>query len=130
MKQCKCKIDKKIQGLLAQVASLRERKAKNSSTAKVKSGEIPAPAIAALIKSQNFSFAVVFVRSKEPTKPKNKRLGLSFTSDRRFATLKEANQHGYRFKSKHRHAGYHTIKVAKRANSWVNWATGKTNPVA
>lgn len=96
---------------------------------KVATGEVPAPAIAKLIKSQAFSFSVTFVRRKALKKAKNGKKGLSFTSDRRFATKKEADQHGKRFSKKHRHESYHAIKVSKKANSWINWETGKTNPV-
>lgn len=95
----------------------------------VESGDVPSAAIAKLIKNQTFSFSVVFVRRKALTKPANGKKGLSFTSDRRFATAKEANQHGRRFAKKHGHESYHAIKVSKKANSWINWATGKTNPV-
>ncbi len=95
----------------------------------VDTGDVPSAAIAKLIKSQSFSFSVIFVRRKALTKPKNGKKGLSFTSDRRFATAKEANQHGRRFAKKHGHESYHAVKVSKKANSWINWKTGKTNPV-
>jgi hypothetical protein len=119
--------------LQAKAASLRAQLAKLDKEIKsnrlVLSGDVPAPAIAKLIKSQPFSFAVVFVRRKALNKPKNKKKGVSFTSDRRFATMKEAAQHGRRFKVKHKHESFHAIKVSKKANSWINWSTGKTNPV-
>lgn len=95
----------------------------------VESGDKPAPAIAALIKSQKFSFSVVFVRRKELTKTKRTPKGLSFTSVRRFSTQKEATQHGRRFAKKHNHKSFHVIEVSKKANAWINWKTGKTNPV-
>lgn len=95
----------------------------------VETGDIPAPAIAKLIKSQRYSYSVVFVRRKELNKPKNGKKGVSFTSDRRFATKKEAQQHGRRFSKKHKHRSFHVIEVSKKANSWINWKTGKTNPV-
>lgn len=119
--------------LKAQEAKLRKQLAgvqkEIANVALVATGDVPAPAIAKLIKSQSFSYSVVFVRRKALNKPKNKKKGLSFTSDRRFATLKEAAQHGRRFAKKHKHESFHAIKVGKKANSWINWATGKTNPV-
>jgi hypothetical protein len=112
--------------ILAELAKVQQN---IKQVALVATGDVPAPAIAKLIKSQSFSYSVVFVRRKALNKPKNKKKGLSFASDRRFATLKEAQQHGRRFVKKHKHESFHAIKVSKKANSWINWATGKTNPV-
>ena len=100
-----------------------------NEVALVDAGDKPAPAIAALIKKQNFSFSVTFVRRKALTKTKRTPKGLSFTSVRRFATEKEAVQHGKRFAKKHNHKSFHVIEVSKKANAWINWKTGKTNPV-
>jgi len=85
----------------------------------VESGDRPSPEIAAAIRSQKFSYTVEFVRRNGTTKG----------SQRRFSSSKEAGQHGRRFAKKHRHSDYHVVKVAKRANAWINWTTGKTNPV-
>lgn len=93
----------------------------------VEAGDRPAPDIAARIKSQRFSFTVEFTRKKELRKVKKK--GLIFTSDRRFSSAKEANHHGSRFAKKHGHREFHVVKVGQRANAWINWKTGKTNPV-
>ncbi len=115
------------------IASLKKQLANAEKELKacsqVEKGDVPAPAIAAAIKSQNFSFVVVFKRRKALNKPKNKKKGITFTSDRRFSSQTEANQHGRRFTAKHKHAAYQVALVQKRANAWINWKTGKTNPV-
>lgn len=93
----------------------------------IRSGDKPADEIAKLIKSQKFSYGIKFTRKNEllnVAKP-----GLSFTSDRRFATRKEATQHGKRFAKKHGHKSFQIVRLNKRANAWINWETGKTNPV-
>ncbi len=98
--------------------------------AQVEQGDVPAPAIASAIKSQRFSFGVLFKRRKALNKPKNRKKGITFTSDRRFSSAKEANQHGRRFTVKHRHSGYQVVFFqSKKANAWINWKTGRTNPV-
>lgn len=95
--------------------------------AEVKSGDRPAPEIERLIKSQSFSYGVRFTRSK--ALKRSPRPGIAFTSVRRFATRKEAEQHAKRFARKHGHKKAEIMRVNKRANAWVNWLTGKTNPV-
>ena len=93
----------------------------------VKSGDRPSPEQAKLIKSQPYSFTVHFERSKVLRKVRSP--GSVCKSLRRFGTRKEAEQHGKRFTKLHRHKGYKVLKVSQRANAWINWRTGKTNPV-
>jgi len=89
----------------------------------VATGEIPSPEQAQRMKAQVHSYGVTFVRSK----PRKGVLVLH--SERRFSSLKEAHHHGKRFTKKHNHAEYSVCIVQKKANAWVNWKTGKTNPV-
>lgn len=93
----------------------------------VESGDSPSPAQAALIKSQPYSYGVHFERKKVLRKVKSP--GAICVSVRRFTSRKEADQHGRRFAKKHGHKGYDVVRTNKRANAWVNWKTGKTNPV-
>ncbi len=92
----------------------------------VESGDRPSPAQQKLMKSQKFSYQATFVRRKALRKVKQK--GEIRTSSRRFSSLKEATQHAKRFSKIHRHRSYKVARVNKRANAWVNWRTGKTNP--
>jgi hypothetical protein len=85
----------------------------------VATGEVPAPEIALAIRRQSFSYGIVFLRRKGDEK----------TSQRRFSSAREANQHGTRFTRIHRHRGFYIVRVSQRANAWINWTTGKTNPV-
>lgn len=105
-------------------AELRGLDRKIKEHDEVDSGDRPAPAIAALIKSQGFSFGVAFIRRKA-----NRRGEAVKVSTRRFSSVKEANQHGKRFTRKHGHKDFLVTYVQARANAWVNWKTGKTNPV-
>lgn len=91
------------------------------------SGDKPDREQAARIKSQRHSFGVVFNRRKALKKVKQK--GLVRTSARRFTSRKEATHHAKRFVKIHKHKGFKVVWVAKRANAWINWITGKTNPV-
>lgn len=114
----------KIKALKAKITVHEKELAQHQ---KVHDGYAPAPAIARLIAKQAFSFGVTFLRRKalrKVTQP-----GLKRKSTRRFATRKEAEQHGRRFQRKHGHKSFVIAKVAKRANAWINWRTGKTNPV-
>lgn len=95
--------------------------------AEVESGDRPSPEQARLIKSQLFSYGVHFERRKVLRKVKSP--GAICVSVRRFTSRKEADQHGKRFSKKHGHRGYDVVRTSKRANAWVNWKTGKTNPV-
>lgn len=92
----------------------------------VEAGDKPSPAQAALIKSQAYSYGVTFIRRKALKKVRQK--GELRTSDRRFSSRKEAEHHAKRFQKIHKHKDYSVCVVDKRANAWVNWKTGKTNP--
>lgn len=130
-----CKTSKAIiakqKAINAQIAKLQgeaqKLKAKHVLVKKVESGEHPSPAQAALIKSQPFSYGVHFLRAKVLKKVKSP--GAVMVSTRLFTTKKEAHQHGKRFSKIHGHKDYSVVLVNKRANAWVNWKTGKTNPV-
>ncbi len=117
----------------SKIASLQKQLAvaqkELNACAQVDKGDVPSPAIATAIKSQNYSFGVLFTRRKALSKPKNKKKGLTFVSDRRFSSPKEAKQHGKRFAAKHKHKSYAVVLIQKKANAWINWKTGKTNPV-
>lgn len=106
------------------LAGLREELA---AVGEVKSGDRPNCEQAKLMKSQRFSFTVHFERNKVLRKVRSP--GAVCKSLRRFTSRKEAIQHGKRFSRIHRHKGYEVVRVAKRANAWINWRTGKTNPV-
>jgi hypothetical protein len=92
----------------------------------VETGDRPSPAQAKLIATQKFSYGVHFERRKELVKVKSP--GYICVSSRRFTSSKEATQHGKRFMRIHRHKGFDVVRVNKRANAWINWKTGKTNP--
>lgn len=92
----------------------------------VNRGDRPSPNQAKLIQSQNFSFGVYFERRKALRKVRCK--GLINKSTRRFSSAKEANQHGKRFAKIHKHVGFTVVKLGQKANAWINWKTGKTNP--
>jgi hypothetical protein len=79
------------------------------------------------IATQRFSFEVHFERRKALKKGRSP--GEIGVSQRRFSSPKEANQHGTRFTKIQKHKGFYVVQVQKRANAWINWATGKTNPV-
>ncbi len=81
-------------------------------------GTKPSAEIQRRIDSQRFSYTVEFVRKN----------GQTFTSKRRFSSSKEAGQHGTRFAKKHKHQEATVVRVNQRANAWINWETGKTNP--
>jgi hypothetical protein len=117
-------INAQIKKLQAESARLNQ---KHAAVKKVESGEHPSPAQAALIKSQPFSYGVHFLRAKVLKKVKSP--GAVMVSTRLFTTKKEAHQHGKRFSKIHGHKDYSVVLVNKRANAWVNWKTGKTNPV-
>ncbi len=120
-----------IKALKAQKKSLLARVAivdhQIDNAVAVHAGDKPVPAIARKINNQKFSFGVKFTRKKVLRKVKNP--GLTFTSQRRFATKAEASTHGRRFQKKHGHKSFEVVRVNKRANAWVNPRTGKTNPV-
>ncbi len=91
------------------------------------SGDKPDFDQAKKIKSQRFSYGVYFTRRQALRQVRCK--GLVNKSLRRFVSPKEANQHGKRFTKIHNHKGYKVVKLQMRANAWINWITGKTNPV-
>ncbi len=103
------KLEAEIKTINAAIAKIDE----------VESGNVPAPEIAALIAKQKFSYGVEFVRKN----------GKVVVSQRRFSSSKEAKQHGTRFTAKHAHKDFAVVRINKRANAWINWKTGKTNPV-
>lgn len=90
-------------------------------------GDKPDDAQAARIKSQRYSYGVHFVRRKALRRVRSP--SAVCKSLRRFTTPKEAAQHGKRFTRINRHKGFKVVKVSMRANAWINWVTGKTNPV-
>jgi hypothetical protein len=92
----------------------------------MKSGDVPMPDQAKAMKKP-VSYGVHFTRNRVLRQVRSP--GLVCKSVRRFSSMKEAVQHGKRFMKKHNHASYKIVKVAKRPNAWINWRTGKTNPV-
>lgn len=114
-------LDRQLQAIEKQLAALERQE---DALASVESGESPSPEQAKRIAAQAHSYGVTFVRRKA-----NKRGELVKHSARRFSSRKEAEQHGKRFATKHRHAEFSICIVQKKANAWVNWKTGKTNPV-
>jgi hypothetical protein len=92
----------------------------------VKSGDKPSPDQAKRMKVAR-SFGVHFQRRKALRKVKSP--GEVCKSVRRFGTREEANQHGKRFTRIHKHKGFKVIVLSQRPNAWINWRTGKTNPV-
>lgn len=90
-------------------------------------GHKPNDEQARLIKSQAFSYGVHFQRRKVLRKVSSP--GEICVSRRRFSSRKEADQHGKRFTKIHKHVGYDVVRVNRKANAWINWLTGKTNPV-
>ncbi len=89
-------------------------------------GDVPSDEQQKKIKSQKFSFGVIFERRKVLKKVRSP--GALCKSVRRFTSKKEAVHHGKRFSKIHKHKGFALVRVNKRANAWVNWLTGKTNP--
>lgn len=89
-------------------------------------GDIPSPEQQARIDEQQFSFGVHFERRKAIKKGKSP--GVICVSTRYFSSRKEAEHHGKRFTKIHNHVGFDVVRVNKKANAWVNWKTGKTNP--
>lgn len=94
----------------------------------------PSAAQARALKTQRTSFGVRYERRRYLRKIRGANglissPGSSRTSDRRFATAKEATHHGKRFKRIERHVSFTVVKDFRRPNAWVNWKTGKTNPV-
>lgn len=80
------------------------------------------------------SFGVKFTRRKAITYIKGKygwenSPGRYRVSDRRFATQKEAVHHGKRFTKIENHKSFSVFKSNDEANAYVNWRTGKTNPM-
>lgn len=88
----------------------------------IESGDRPSPEQAKRIATQDHSYGVTFVR-RQARKGK-----LVLTSKRRFSSKKEAEQHGRRFQKKHRHQEFSVCIQHAKANAWINWKTGKTNP--
>lgn len=93
----------------------------------VESGDKPDAGQAARIKSQKFSYTVHFERRKNLLKVRSP--GAVCVSERRFTSAKEATHHAKRFAKLHKHKSFTVVMVNKRANAWINWTTGKTNPV-
>ncbi len=114
----------KYKTLAKQLALIRDQL---DDASEIESGDKPSFEQARLIKSQPYSFGVHFERKKVLRKVKSP--GAVCRSVRRFTSKKEAIHHGKRFTKIHKHKGFTVIKVNKRANAWVNWLTGKTNPV-
>lgn len=92
----------------------------------VKAGDKPSPEQVKLFK-QGFSFTVEFVRRKALRKVRSP--GGVCKSTRRFSSRKEALHHAGRFSRLHRHKSFEIKRVGKNPNAWVNWTSGKTNPV-
>lgn len=93
---------------------------------RIEQGDIPNEAQALLMNTQKFSFGVMFERRKELKKVDQP--GILFESSRTFTSREEAEHHAKRFVKKHGHVGYDVFRTPKKANAWVNWNTGKTNP--
>jgi hypothetical protein len=80
------------------------------------------------------SFGVKFNRRKYINKIKGPKgwvacPGLVRESQRRFATIKEANHHGQRFVEIENHKSYSVFTSKDKVNAYVNWRSGKTNPL-
>lgn len=83
------------------------------------------------------SFGVLFIRKAAIKKSLGKNgytaarnAGrVDVVSARRFGSQKEALHHGKRFKRIEGHVAFYVIQVNAKPNAWVNWNTGKTNPV-
>ncbi len=75
-------------------------------------------------------FAVCFVRAKDLDGNGNVKANALNPSKRRFKTELDANVHGNRFKTIENHKGFYVIKTSTPGvDSWINPATGKTNPL-
>lgn len=120
----KASLKAKIKALTKQI-SVHEKALETIEA--IESGDLPSADQAKRIKSQPYSFGVHFERSKVLRKVRSP--GGINRSLRRFGTQKEAVQHGKRFTKIHHHKGFTIVRVSKRANAWINWRTGKTNPV-
>lgn len=90
------------------------------------------------LRRQKTSFGVLFVRSRAITQVSNSKGelvsakdpgSLVTTSVRRFGTSAEARHHGKRFARIEKHTAFHVIFVEKGPNAYVNFKTGKTNPL-
>lgn len=106
------------------------------ATNKAKSGLTKAQSDA--LRRRKTSFGVLFQRRKAITKIKDRsgkrvaaRAAGEFvvTSPRLFSTSAEANHHGKRFARIEGHKAYWVTFVEKAPNAWVNFKTGKTNPL-
>lgn len=84
------------------------------------------------------SFGVVFERRKAITQVHNKAGEwvkarspgkMEVTSERRFGSEKEAKIHGRRFTRIEGHRGFEVVVLKLKPNAWINWKTGKTNPL-
>ncbi len=84
------------------------------------------------------SYGVLFVRSKLITKALGaagkfvpaQNAGEPVTlSARRFGSIREASLHGKRFKRIEGHKAFHVVVNDRKPNAWINYRTGKTNPV-
>lgn len=114
-----CDIDELIEEAQADIDDLTNEDADDDL---VETGEIPSPEQAKRMKAQVFSYSVTFVRRKA-------RKGKTVLhSVRRFSSRKEAEHHGKRFTKKHNHSEFSVCIMQQKANAWVNWKTGKTNP--
>jgi hypothetical protein len=81
-----------------------------------------------------YVFGVVFERAKYLNQVRGPRgwvdsPGLRVTSTRRFKTPAEAFQHAKRFNRIEGHVGFTVTVQAGRPNAYINWRTGKTNPL-
>lgn len=90
------------------------------------------------LRRRKTSFGVVFVRSRPIRKVKDRdgKLVLArnsgevvVPSQRLFATDKEASHHGKRFVRLEGHRSFFVTFVRKSPNAWVNFKSGKTNPL-
>lgn len=126
-----CNIKKQKKALEAQEKALRKQigdvQAQLAHCEDVAEGDKPDSGQASRIKSQKFSFTIIFERRKALKKVAQK--GTQRISERRFTTTKEATHHAKRFAKLHKHKSFNVVMVNKRANAWINWTTGKTNPV-
>lgn len=74
------------------------------------------------------SFNVNFIRAKDLDGKGGVKANKNNPSKRRFATEKEARQHGTRFTEIQGHLGFYVTHVDERPTAWINWETGLTNP--
>lgn len=86
------------------------------------------------LRTRKTSFGVEFTRRKAITQTRQGEKvrapgKLVVVSVRRFGSEKEAKIHAKRFARLEKHREFRVVLLKLRPNAWVNFKTGKTNPV-